>query len=80
MSGTRKPLTFDADIAPTPRIVPAVPKATKAAASKEARKQVGARVKADTYRQMKVRATMQDKTIGDLIEQAIAEFLVNHPA
>ena len=79
MSAGRKPLTFDMDAGPEPR--PADTKPSKEAKTKgESRKQIGARINADTYRQMKLRATMQDKTIGDLFEQAVTEFLANHPA
>jgi predicted HicB family RNase H-like nuclease len=72
MSATRKPLTFDLDRSPlTP--------AEQAAATKETRKQVGARVTAATYRQLKARAAMQGDKVQDLVERAITEFLANHP-
>jgi hypothetical protein len=71
-SATRKPLTFDLDRSPRTPTEPPV-------GAKEARKQVGARVTAATYRQLKARAAMQGDKVQDLVEQAITEFLANHP-
>jgi hypothetical protein len=73
----RKPLTFEEDrnppsAAPTP--VPA-----KEPTPKEQRQQLGARVPTATYRQLKARAALQGVTVAALVEQAIAEFLTNHP-
>jgi len=45
----------------------------------EQRQQVGARVTTTTYRQLKARAALQGVTVQTLVEQAIAEFLANHP-
>jgi hypothetical protein len=72
MSAIKKPLTFDIDRSPV----------TAAARPKEdeaARKQVGARVTAATYRQLKARAAMKGEKVQDMVERAIAEFLANHP-
>ena len=81
MSATKKPLTFDLDAAPAPQQpAPAAKPVREKPQHDEDRKQIGARVNASTYRQLKARAAMQDRTIGDVIEQAVAEFLINHPA
>jgi predicted HicB family RNase H-like nuclease len=61
----RKPLTFNEDAAPVP--------------AKEPRQQLGARVPTATYRRLKARAALQGVTVATLVEQAIAEFLANHP-
>jgi hypothetical protein len=45
----------------------------------EDRQQIGARVTTATYRQLKARAALQGVTVAALIEQAISEFLSNHP-
>jgi predicted HicB family RNase H-like nuclease len=72
----RRPLTFEEDPAPltaarsAPRANPAV---------KEQRQQLGARVPTATYRRLKARAALQGVTVATLVEQAIAEFLTNHP-
>jgi len=46
----------------------------------EERQQIGARVTTATYRQLKARAALQGVTVAALVEQAISEFLANHPA
>lgn len=76
MSATKKALTFDID-----RSSPAIPHVgpTPKASSKDERKQVGARVTAAIYRQLKARAAMQGEKVQDLVEKAITEFLANHP-
>ena len=74
MAAVRKPLAFDVDRSPAP--VPRIP-AAKPAASQE-RQQIGARVTAATYRQLKARAALQGVTVQTLVEQAITEFLANH--
>ena len=73
MTAARKPLAFDIDRSP-----PAAPPvlAAKAAPAQE-RQQVGARVTATTYRQLKARAALQGVTVQTLVEQAITEFLAN---
>jgi len=76
MSATKKALTFDIDRRP-PAIQHVAP--TPKASGKDERKQVGARVTAAIYRQLKARAALQDEKVQDLVEQAITEFLANHP-
>ncbi len=75
MAVARKPLSFDADIAPAPRPTPV--KAATATTTQD-RQQVGARVDGGTYRQLKARAALQGVTVQTLVEQAITEFLANH--
>ncbi len=72
MAASRKPLSFDADIAPAPRAA-----AMKTAPAQD-RQQVGARVDATTYRQLKAKAALQGVTVQTLVEQAITEFLASH--
>ena len=81
MSGTKKPLTFDIDASPP---TPGEISQEKAAAPRKrlkptepaiVRQQVGARVKADTYRQLKAHAAIQGRKVQELVEQAIEEFL-----
>lgn len=86
MSAQKKPLAFDIDRSPAP-VAPAAPpapavrrQAAKPQDAKEARKQVGARVKDEVYRQLKVRAAQNGDKVQDLVEQAITEFLARHPA
>ena len=80
MSATKKPLTFDVDRSPaTPTEKPARTPAAKPAETGEERQQVGARITAATYRQLKARAAMQGGKVQELVEQAITEFLANHP-
>lgn len=74
MTAARKPLAFDIDHSPP--VAPRV-SAVKAAPAQE-RQQVGARVTAATYRQLKARAALQGVTVQTLVEQAITEFLANH--
>jgi len=76
MSASKKALTFDIDRSPLaiPHVAP-----TPKAIGKDERKQVGARVTAAIYRQLKARAAMQGEKVQDLVEQAITEFLANHP-
>lgn len=72
-SAARKPLTFDVDRNP-----PAPVSATTAPA--QPRQQVGARVTAAVYRQLKARAALQGVAVGTLVEQAIAEFMERQEA
>jgi predicted HicB family RNase H-like nuclease len=72
----RKPLTFEEDR--TPPTVAAVVRQPPSKA-KEQRQQLGARVTTTTYRQLKARAALQGVTVAALVEQAISEFLANHP-
>jgi hypothetical protein len=71
MAATRKPLTFDVDRSPRTT--------AETKGNKEQRQQVGARVTTAIYRQLKARAALQGGTVQTLVEQAIAEFLANHP-
>lgn len=72
----RKPLTFEEDRTP-PTVAAVVPQPPSQA--KEQRQQLGARVTTTTYRQLKARAALQGVTVATLVEQAISEFLANHP-
>jgi predicted HicB family RNase H-like nuclease len=72
MPVARKPLAFDIDRSPAARTPVAKPSAA------QERQQVGARVTAATYRQLKARAALQGVTVQTLVEQAITEFLANH--
>lgn len=76
MAAPRKPLSFDAEIAPALR--PAVTKRAAITTPAQDRQQVGARVDAGTYRKLKARAALQGTTVQTLVERAITEFLVNH--
>ena len=80
MSATKKPLTFEVDRSPAaPAEKPPKGAATKPANAGEDRQQVGARITAATYRQLKARAAMQGDKVQELVEQAITEFLARHP-
>jgi len=48
--------------------------------TEEGRQQVGARFRKSVYRQLKARAALQGGKVQDLVEQAINEYLANHPA
>ena len=48
-------------------------------ARKEARIQLGARIPELKYRQLKLAAVLRGVTVQILVEQAIQEFLTNHP-
>jgi predicted DNA binding CopG/RHH family protein len=65
----RVPLSFDIDRSPATE-----PELTKAAAEIE-RTQVGARIPAQLYRQLKSRAALQGETVQTLVEEAIARYL-----
>ena len=83
MSAQKKPLAFDLDRSPAPVAPPGPtlwPRAAKPQQTKEARHPVGARVKTQVYRQLKVRAAQNGDKVQDLVEQAITEFLARHPA
>ena len=71
----RKPLTFEEERQPP---AAAAPRPREGQDAGE-RQQVGARVTKATYRQLKARAALQGVHVAALVEQAIAEFLVNHP-
>jgi hypothetical protein len=74
----RKPLTFEEEPRPVTAAAPSPTRARPAASGQ--RQQLGARVPTATYRQLKARAALQGVTVATLVEQAIAEFLANHPA
>ena len=61
-AAARKPLTFDVERAPPSPV---------AAVATQPRQQVGARVTATVYRQLKARAALQGVAVGVLVEQAI---------
>ena len=63
----RKPLTFDVDRRPAQSAAPGAPAGD--------RKQVGARISAELYRELKARAARQGVKVQELVEAAIAEFL-----
>ena len=69
---TRKPLQFDIERSPA---TPLEKAQTQARAGETGKKQVGARIPADLYRQLKARAAMQGTTVQDLLEQAVTKFL-----
>ena len=82
MTAARKPMTFDVDRSPRTPVEQAPSRPVKAAAPKvpaEDRQQVGARVTKVTYRQLKAQAALQGVTVQGLVEQAITEYLANHP-
>ncbi len=70
---TRKPMTFSVD---QPARAPAEPPTPVSPADEVERQQVGARVPKATYRQLKARAALTGKTVQELVERAINEFLV----
>lgn len=77
----RKPLVFDLKTAdPVPPVAP-VAAATPATPPKaslqdnDARQQVGARIRAKTYRQLKARAALEGRKVQELVELAVEEYL-----
>jgi hypothetical protein len=76
----RPPLAFNMDAAPAQAVTStALPGPAEPKPAKEGRKQVGARVPDRIYRQLKARAALQGALVQDLVEQAISEYLANHP-
>ena len=79
MTAVRKPLSFDLSNAePVPAAASAVaaPLAPRQANQpKEPRQQVGARIRAATYRQLKARAALEGRKVQDLVELAVERFL-----
>jgi predicted HicB family RNase H-like nuclease len=68
----RKPMTFELDRSPpTPAETAAKP------LKGPERKQVGARIPAATYRQLKARAALDGVTVQTLVEKAIDQFLAS---
>jgi hypothetical protein len=73
----RKPMTFDVDRSPaTPSETAAPPPATPGTVE---RQQVGARIPASKYRQLKARAALEGVKVQTLVEQAIDQFLASKP-
>lgn len=66
----RKPMTFDIERSPR-----AASELTGKANQQQERKQVGARIPAATYRQLKSRAALDGVPVQALVEKAIALFL-----
>jgi hypothetical protein len=66
---------------PTPRVKPRpiAPDAGVPVRSSEAKTQLGARISEAKYRQLKLAAVLRGVTVQVLVEQAIHEFLTNHP-
>jgi predicted DNA binding CopG/RHH family protein len=65
---TCKPMTFSIDRnLPTPAVLVTKPQPE--------RKQIGARITAATYRQLKARAALEGMMVQTLVEQAIDQFL-----
>jgi hypothetical protein len=58
---------------------PAVADAGLPVRSAEAKTQLGARISETKYRQLKLAAVLRGVTVQVLVEQAIQEFLANHP-
>jgi len=76
----RKPLNFNIDTSePVPQVTPITgQRAVKAKAApqdNEERQQVGARIRAKTYRQLKARAALEGRKVQDLVELAVEEYL-----
>lgn len=68
----RKPLTFNIDRNPA---LPIASRSTTMSAPVDDRKQVGARISAKLYRELKARAAHQGVKVQELVEAAVAEFL-----
>jgi hypothetical protein len=58
---------------------PVAPVASLAASSAEPKTQLGARIAEAKYRRLKLAAVLRGVTVQVLVEQAIEEFLTNHP-
>jgi hypothetical protein len=58
---------------------PAVADAGLPVRGAEAKTQLGARISETKYRQLKLAAVLRGVTVQVLVEQAIQEFLANHP-
>lgn len=82
MTTARKPMTFDVDRSPLTPIEQTPPTPAKKAAEPrvpaQERQQVGSRIAKSTFRQLKAHAAMRGVTVGELVEQAITEYLANH--
>jgi hypothetical protein len=75
----RKPLSFNlentAPVSPPANAPASETTSTKAKPEKEARQQVGARISAKTYRQLKSRAALEGRKVQDLVELAVERYL-----
>ena len=58
---------------------PVAPDASLPARSAEPKIQLGARIAEAKYRRLKLAAVLRGATVQVLVEQAIEEFLTNHP-
>lgn len=79
MNAKRGKLNFDMDIAPVEPPAALRPAARVRQEPKEERQHLSARVPVPTYRKLKARAAIRGEKVQDLVEQAIDEFLTNHP-
>jgi hypothetical protein len=75
----RKPLQFNLDTA-NPVSEPDHPRrlaqgAQAAEKGREERQQVGARIRAKTYRQLKARAALEGRKVQELVELAVEKYL-----
>jgi hypothetical protein len=75
----RKPLNFKLDEQPEPGSPTPAANANRTARTKpetaEQRQQVGARIRAATYRQLKARAALEGRKVQDLVELAVERYL-----
>jgi hypothetical protein len=80
MPTARKPLNFDLSNAaePVPAAAASRP-ANQDDRTKEQRQQVGARIRAKTYRQLKARAALEGRKVQDLVELAVEKYLAEQP-
>jgi hypothetical protein len=82
MAAPRKPMTFDVNTPSNepPAPVPLAPVHLAPRREREVRQQVGARIRAATYRKLKILAVTRDEPVQNLVEQAIVEFLERLPS
>jgi hypothetical protein len=79
MPTARKPLNFDLSNAAEPVPAAASRPANQDGRPKEQRQQVGARIRAKTYRQLKARAALEGRKVQDLVELAVEKYLAEQP-
>ena len=53
-------------------------RAKKAEEAKPERRQIGVKLDSELWREMKILALRMDKTAGELLEEAIREYLAKH--
>jgi len=78
MAAARKPLSFDlgkAEPAPVETAATSRPAQRQDNTPKEPRQQVGARISAKTYRQLKARAALEGRKVQELVEMAVERYL-----